>query len=294
MSYKIAYKKTRLAPTPSGYLHIGNVLSFAITAALAKQYGAKILLRIDDVDRERTDKKYVQDIFDTLSFIGIPCDEGPWNIAEYENKYSQVHRMGLYRNALDALRAGGHVFACDCSRAQVAAINADSTYPGTCLHKGLALDAENVSWRLNTDANVTLRMKTFDGVADESLPASMAYFVVRKKDGFPAYQLTSVIDDMHFGIDLVVRGEDLRGSTLAQLYLSQLLGKQDFANVTFYHHPLLTNAQGEKLSKTAGDISVQYLRKEGKSAEDIYTIIGDMLGLHGRMESWEQLKTIVL
>src|SRR4051794_39214952 len=100
MYHQPVIKKTRFAPTPSGFLHLGNILSFAITAALAAQAKAKILLRIDDFDMQRTNKLYVQDIFDTLNFLEIPWDEGPRNMAEYEEEYSQLHRMDIYRRAL--------------------------------------------------------------------------------------------------------------------------------------------------------------------------------------------------
>ncbi len=91
------YKKTRIAPTPSGFLHLGNVLSFSITAALAKKHSAKILLRIDDLDRARANDQYLQDIFDTLNFLEIPWDEGPRNVNEFKNAYSQAHRMACHR-----------------------------------------------------------------------------------------------------------------------------------------------------------------------------------------------------
>ncbi len=93
----LAFKKTRIAPTPSGFLHLGNVLSFSITAALARKTGAAILLRIDDLDRGRVTTPYVQDIFDTLNYLGIPWDEGPRNYEEYQWEYSQVYRLDSYR-----------------------------------------------------------------------------------------------------------------------------------------------------------------------------------------------------
>src|ERR1700761_4059345 len=107
MDQQLTFKKTRIAPTPSGFLHLGNILSFAITAALAAQSNAKILLRIDDFDRERTNKLYIQDIFDTLNFLEIPYHEGPRNMHEYETEYSQIHRMPLYTAALQQLRNNG-------------------------------------------------------------------------------------------------------------------------------------------------------------------------------------------
>src|SRR3954452_6220982 len=107
-----SFCKTRIAPTPSGYLHIGNALSFLITAGLAKQAGAKLLLRIDDLDSARTQKPYLEDIFDTLRFLQIECDEGPKNYAEYKSRWSQVHRMHLYNAALQQLAAAELVYAC--------------------------------------------------------------------------------------------------------------------------------------------------------------------------------------
>src|ERR1700723_1841788 len=95
-----SFQKTRIGPTPSGYLHLGNVLSFALTAALARQTGAGILLRIDDLDRGRVSKDYVEDIFETLRFLGIPWDEGPRSLGEYEREYTQLRRMELYGEAL--------------------------------------------------------------------------------------------------------------------------------------------------------------------------------------------------
>src|ERR1700741_3831562 len=142
------FNKTRIAPTPSGFLHLGNVLSFAITASIAEKNKAKMLLRIDDLDRDRVNKQYVQDIFDTLNFLEIPWDEGPKNIREYEQEYSQVHRTDIYMAGLQQLKESGNLFACSCSRADVLRLSPDSIYPGTCLDKQIPLDAENVSWRV--------------------------------------------------------------------------------------------------------------------------------------------------
>jgi len=297
-------KLTRIAPTPSGFLHLGNVFSFALTAALARMTGASILLRIDDLDRERVQREYLQDIFDTLNFMEIPWDEGPADVAEFEREYSQVHRLGLYRDALMRLRDSGAVYACACSRAEVerarksgahqrsdGRANAAGGYPGTCRELGLSLDAAEVSWRLRTDDRV-LRVTTLaggfagasgdgfgdlvDGFAEASLPVEMRDLVVRKKDGFPAYQLSSVVDDMHYGVDLIVRGQDLWASTLGQHYLSYYLDAADFRAAHFFHHSLLT-ASGEKLSKSAGATSIRYLRQQGLGPADIYTLIGRSL-----------------
>ena len=288
------FSKTRIAPTPSGYLHLGNVLSFAVTAALAKKHGAKILLRIDDLDRDRVNPLYVQDIFDTLNFLEIPYDDGPRDFTDYQNNWSQIHRIEMYRGALQPLRENDAVFACTCSRAQIRSTSTDDTYPGTCRRKNIALDAENVSWRLKTDTVEELKIKTLSGGTIKTpLPASMRNFVVRKKDGYPAYQLTSVLDDVYYEVDLIVRGQDLWASTLAQNYLAPYIDAGAFCDISFYHHSLLMASGNEKLSKSAGATSVQYLRKEGKKPEDVFTAVAVLMGFEQPVNNWEELAALV-
>lgn len=282
MANSSTYHKTRIAPTPSGYLHVGNVLSFAITAALAHKNGAKVLLRIDDMDRERVNPLYLQDIFDTLNYLGIAWDEGPSNVEDFESNFSQLHRMPLYQQALDQLAQNKLLFACTCPRS--------TQKPCTCLEQQLPLSTPNVSWRLITNNDDPIQVKTYIGkTISEILPVSMHNFVVKKKDGYPAYQLTSVIDDLHYGVDLIVRGQDLWDSTLAQLQLAGLLHKTDFSNISFYHHQLVTDATGNKLSKSAGSTSVQYLRQQGKSAAEVFTMIAGMMGVTAQVSSWKTL-----
>ena len=294
MNTGLTFSKTRLAPTPSGYLHLGNVLSFAITAVLAEKANAKILLRIDDVDRERTNKLYVQDIFDTLNFLEIPWHEGPKNLQEYEHEYSQMHRMELYTGALKQLRESGDIFACSCSRADVLKLSADNSYTGTCRQKNLPFDSGNVTWRLRTSATKPLNIKTVHGTTIRTfLPEIMNDFVVRKRDTYPAYQLTSLMDDIYYGIDLVVRGEDLWASTLAQHYLSLQLGLSRFSNTIFCHHPLLLEPDGKKLSKSLGAPSVQYFLKQHKKPADIYSLMAHILGIEATTHNWHELVALL-
>lgn len=280
------FHKTRIAPTPSGYLHLGNILSFIITVGLARKFNASVLLRIDDLDQERVRKEYVQDIFDTLHYLNIPWDEGPRDADEFEQVFSQVHRLELYHKALASLEAAAQVFACDCSRTQVAG----NSYQGACLSKKLPVEKKGYNLRLHTSDTNAVQLNDFlSGQLLLNLPATMQHFVVRKKNGFPAYQLASVADDIHYEVDLVVRGEDLWDSSLAQLYLGKLLPLNHFETTVFHHHPLITLNDGRKLSKSAGDISVQSLRKNGKSAADIFTLLAGHLGFDIVVERWEQL-----
>lgn len=290
MSDSLSFHKTRIAPTPSGFLHLGNILSFSITATLAKRARASILLRIDDLDRERMQPAYVQDIFDTLHFLEIPWHEGPRDFSAYEKEYSQVHRMNLYQQALEQLAASGAVFACTCSRTQLYHNNPEGIYPGTCRQGKVALQESHSSWRVFTDAATRLLVKNADGTTvSTSLPASMQDFVVRKKDGFPAYQLTSLLDDVYYGVDFIVRGADLWPSTLAQHYLALQLGKEAFGHSRFLHHPLLMEPGGQKLSKSAGSTSIQFLRREGKSPAAIYAMAARLAGITIPVKDWETL-----
>ena len=285
----MAYRKTRIAPTPSGFLHVGNILSFSLTAALARDNGASILLRIDDLDRERADPEYVEDIFETLCYLKIPWDQGPKDATGFQRHYSQLHRLRLYESALQQLRTTNEIFACSCSRSQL--LRAGGLC--TCRDKGLSLDAPDVNWRLRTPP-------------EANLPTEMQDFIIRKKDGLPAYQLSSVIDDLYYNVDLIVRGEDLRPSTLAQLHLSAVLARADnikaasgnikaaaFKQITFHHHPLLKTPTGEKLSKSAGATSIQHLLKQGFTPADIFSLIAQLSGLAEPAEDWASLARLL-
>ena len=284
-----ATNNTRIAPTPSGFLHVGNILSFAITSALAKKHNARVLLRIDDLDQARASDQYVQDIFDTLNYLEIPWDTGPWDVQDFQNNWSQTHRVGLYQEALNLLRDKGLVFACTCSRQQI-----KNSLPCTCREKHIALDRENAAWRLITD-DKKLAIRNYNGeVIHAVLPTDMQNFVIRRRDGIPAYQLASVVDDLHYNIDFVVRGEDLWSSTIAQHELALALDESRFRQIRFYHHSLLLEASGQKLSKSAGSTSIKYLRENGKKPSDIYTMIDGMLGIDCRIDDWEQLASIMI
>ena len=291
---QLSFNKTRIAPTPSGYLHLGNVLSFSLTAWMAQQTGAKVLLRIDDLDKQRVQPQYIADIFDTLHFLQLPWSEGPRNVEELEKEYAQENRMPLYEQALQQLVNNNAVFACNCSRAQLAQQAVSGVYLGTCRDKELPLDTHNVNWRLKTEGSELLTIQTLSGVISANLPPDMQDMIVRKKDGYPSYQLSSVVDDLHFGVDLIVRGKDLWHSTLAQQYLAAQLPENSFANTGFYHHPLLMERGEVKLSKSAGATSVQYLRAQGQQSQDIYTAIGRMLDLKVPVGSWQELADVFL
>lgn len=257
--------RSRIAPTPSGYLHLGNAFNFLLTEQLTHKNNGSLRLRIDDLDTDRVRKEYIDDIFESLQWLGITVDRGPANPAEQASEYSQHLRKSSYHEMLDLLVQTGRVFACDCSRSQIAKHAPDGHYPGTCRDKNIPLDSPNVAWRIRTEMEDAAHwMDGILGAQTINLFSQNPDFVIRKKDGSAAYQLASFCDDVAFGITLIVRGEDLLSSTAAQLFLAQLLDVASFRNIDFYHHPLL-EIEGKKLSKTEGSISLRAMRKAGIS-----------------------------
>jgi glutamyl/glutaminyl-tRNA synthetase len=274
------FKLTRFAPTPSGFLHLGNLYSFLLTKVLAEKHDAKILLRIDDLDQERYREEYVQDIFDTLDFMELSYDLGPKNLQEFQNEWSQVHRMEQYQPALEELSEKKLVFACDCSRKKIQEMDSSGYYLGHCQDRRIPLDRKEVAWRFNALETDFVKLKSYPNQLNTSLvlPTDIAFSILRKKDLQPAYQLTSLIDDLLFGVDLIVRGQDLYSSSLAQLALAEKLSKSEFQNITFFHHPVLKGPKKKKLSKSDGSTSIRTIRESGKKLKDVYKTLGEYLG----------------
>jgi glutamyl-tRNA synthetase len=245
--------KSRLAPTPSGFLHIGNLYAFVLTWLMVRTQQGKLLLRIDDIDNERSRPEYLENIFEWLALLGISYDEGPTSSTDFINKWSQQLRLPLYGQLLKQLVATGKVYACNCSRKAIAGNSNNGLYNGACRHKKIPLDQADVNWRIWVDEKAIIQFEDkFLGAQQLQLAALMGDFVIRRRNGLPSYQIASLADDINFGINYIVRGEDLLASTAAQLYLAKLVGEKDFLAVQFAHHPLLKNEAGEKLSKTAG------------------------------------------
>lgn len=192
----------------------------------------------------------MENIFRTLEWLGLDWDLGPFSVEQFEKEYSQLRRMEVYEAALQKLEEAGAVFGCDCSRKLVKKLIEEHNYEGICQHKDLDLHAHDISWRLKTDGMTEVKMKLYKtGLSVEALPYSQSHFVVRRRDGIPAYHMASVVDDVHFGVNTIVRGEDLFESSVAQLYLAEKLGLSAFSQAEFFHHPLILD-RGVKLSKS--------------------------------------------
>jgi glutamyl-tRNA synthetase len=155
----------------------------------------------------------------------------------------------------------------------------------------MPLNKHESAWRINTLDADFLDYIAYPATPKSALiPEEASCYVVRKKDLFPAYQLSSLLDDLHFGVDLIVRGQDLFPSSLAQLDLARILGKEEFAKTTFYHHPLLKGPDQSKLSKSAGAYSIRQLRQDGKTLADLFLILGQSLGLNQELRSFEDFE----
>ncbi len=271
--------KTRIAPTPSGFLHIGNLYSFVLTWLKAKSCGGTLLLRIDDLDAERVRPEFLEDIFRVLDFIGLVPDEGPSGMDDFLANYSQFTRLARYQTVLDQLSSAGYVYGCSCSRKQILSVNPEGVYPETCRNLKLGLENDDLAWRLALPSG--LWVEYFDHGKNMTtkvhLNKEMGDFVVRRKWGLPAYQVASLVDDDFFRINMVVRGEDLALSTAAQIQLAGMLKMESFGRVHWHHHPLVSNDRGEKLSKSEGDMAVKTMIEKGASKSVMLSLIASMI-----------------
>ncbi|AFM04002.1 glutamyl- or glutaminyl-tRNA synthetase [Bernardetia litoralis DSM 6794] len=263
---------SRIAPTPSGFLHKGNAFSFLLTWILVRKTGGTLTLRIDDIDKNRKRPEYLQDIFDTLHFLGIDWDKGAKNPQDFEANYSQHYFLEIYQKEIEILQHKNAVFECICSRSEILKRNNKNNYDGFCL-KNNSTNTENqkkAAFRINTDFFDKKNILIND--CQVNVSTEMPYFVIQKKDLLPAYQLVSLIDDYRMNINFIVRGKDLISSTAAQLFLAEILDKKTFLETTFLHHDLILDKEKNKISKSAGNkynsFSVKFFRENGGTRED--------------------------
>lgn len=252
--------KTRIAPTPSGFLHAGNVFNFLLIKSICDQWGGQLGLRIDDLDAGRTRCEFVDDIFIVLQDLNIKPEFGPKAADEFWKSFSQLAHKNHYWEFVQRLLQQGKAYACSCSRKDYQARSQDHLYHGNCRDRGLEFVAEETAVRLFVD--------------DESLQKTMGDFVIWRKDNLPAYQLVSVVEDTQSKVNLIVRGEDLVDSTKAQLYLAKQLGLDSFLQIHFIHHELLKDKTGQKLSKSqshgvAGRLAERFDIQELKTKVDL-------------------------
>lgn len=287
----------RLAPSPTGHLHLGHARTFWIAQERASAAGGTLILRNDDLDRARCKPEFVAAMYEDLKWFGITWSEGPDCGGPFA-PYNQSERTTPYRAALEQLRRDGFIYPCSCSRKDIAAASRaphaedddEPLYPGTCRPKsghklqvaGCKLDrgtAESAPSPQPPATRISWRFHVPDGEAisfvDENLGAQrfiagkdFGDFVVWRPDDVPAYQLACVVDDAAMLITEVVRGADLLKSTARQLLLYHAL---NLTPPRFYHCALMTDESGQRLAKRHDALSLRALRLRGESPETLRT-----------------------
>ena len=294
----------RFAPPPSGRMHLGNVFSCLMAWLSARSAGGRIVLRIEDLDPRAQDKAVADRLMADLEWLGLSWDEGP---------YRQSERTDIYEDAVRRLGELGLTYPCFCTRAELHAATAPHASDGTYLYAGTCRDLtpEQIAERSCRRAPATrLRVPDKDDPAGTIEFCDLAYgpqkevlarecgdFLVRRSDGVFAYQLAVVVDDGLMGVNQVVRGRDLLGSSARQIYLARLLG---LAAPTYGHVPLLTAPDGRRLSKRDQDLDLGALRQRGISSRRIVGALAAAAGIAQKGEevspeellgrfSWEKI-----
>ena len=277
----------RLAPSPTGHLHLGHARTFWIAQERARAHGGELILRNEDLDAARFKMEFVEAMLQDLRWFGFEWSEGP-EVGGPFAPYNQSERMDFYRAGLEKLRAGNFIYPCTCSRKDIRSAtraphandDGEPIYPGTCRNKG-------DKWQVTSDKNpatasrityhASLRFRVPDGetisftdgnFGEQKFVAGKDFgdFVVWRGDGSPAYQLACVLDDAVMQITEVVRGADLLVSTARQILLYRALG---LPVPDFFHCELMCDEAGQRLAKRHDSLSLRQLRGRGESPANL-------------------------
>ena len=289
----------RFAPTPSGALHFGNLFCSLLAWLSAKVQGGEIVLRIEDLDRERSDPAFTAQCEHDLRLLGLTWDRGG---TAGGKKYFQSERTEYYQTLLERLEQTGDMYPCFCSRAELHAASAPHASDGELIYSGKCrgLSKEEIE-RLRQQRPPALRLRVpnetvaFDdlhyGRVAQNLMNDCGDFILRRSDGVFAYQLAVVGDDGDMGVTEVVRGRDLLSSTPRQIYLFRLFG---LPVPRFAHAPLLLDEDGRRLSKRDRDSSLSGLLERGFTPQDVIGKLAYLAGLLDRPEPAEAKDLIPL
>lgn len=282
MSIVTTQLKTRLAPSPTGLLHLGHVLHLIYVQGISRKLGATINLRIEDHDRIRCLPQYDESLLQDLEWLGFDIPTKLWR---------QSERHQVYQNELEKLMNRNLVYVCRCSRKDVQSSTGQNggelVYPGTCRTKNYPFGEPNTCVRLKLD-----QIPTQDGQESPSPIQFRDLFlgdlgqnlteqgdvVVQDRFGQWTYQFAVVIDDLEQQINLIIRGQDLLSSTGRQLAMRALIDSKSTVPI-FAHHPLLLDEDGQKLAKRRSSEAISYLRRMGLSADEVRGLAAYMGGL---------------
>ena len=284
----------RFAPSPTGLLHLGNAWSFLLTWLCSRSCFGRIVLRIEDLDPDRSRREWSENIMTDLKWLGMDWDEGP-DIGGPNGPYLQSERTQYYERMLRRLSELDIVYPCFCTRKELRELagaphgaadglgDGGAAYPGTCRN----LSQEERQTRIRSGRRSSLRLFCPDdriehftdlvqGAQDIAIADCGGDFVLRRSDGVWAYQLAVVCDDIAMGITHVVRGEDIKFSTPRQLYLYHLF-KEPYP--VYAHVPLLHDSNGQRLAKRHKSLSLASLRQKGCRAEKVVGWLAWQAGL---------------
>jgi glutamyl-tRNA synthetase/glutamyl-Q tRNA(Asp) synthetase len=260
---------SRFAPAPTGFLHLGHVVNAVYVWRETRARGGRVLLRIEDHDRQRSQARFEAAILEDLAWLDFRADEEP---------VRQSERGAIYVAALDRLRRQGLVYACGCSRADIVAAvkgpptndrraaEAELWYPGTCANRGLA-EGPGLGLRIRLAPIVERFVDLRHGPQEQRPSEQCGDLLARDREGNWTYQFAATVDDLVQGVTLVVRGDDLLPSTGRQMQLARLLGRDEPPE--FLHHPLIMKSPDQKLSKSDGATGVRDLRAAGWTREQV-------------------------
>lgn len=277
----------RLAPTPTGHLHVGHARTFALAAARALRDGGTLVYRTEDLDAARCRPEFATAAIADLRWLGLDWQEGP-DVGGPCGPYVQSERLPWFREVWGHLQASGAIYPCDKSRKDVARSltaphaedDAEPIFPPDLrpahgLGRGLTAPGAS-NWRFRVPDGETIAFTdALQGPQAFVAGRDFGDFLVWRKDGFPAYELAVVADDHAMGIAEVVRGADLLLSTARQLLLYRALG---WTAPTWAHAPLIVDAEGRRLAKRAAGLSIRELREAGRTPEEVLTApLGSLL-----------------
>lgn len=280
----------RIAPSPTGFLHLGHAATFHTAWERAKNVAGQMILRVEDLDKARCRDEFRNAIYEDLRWIGLDWDEGP-DVGGRHAPYVQSKRMPLYREAFEILRRRGLVYPCRCSRREIRmALSAphegdeEPVYPGTCRPsrdpEQWNAEAVELNWRFRIPDGDEMNF-TDANLGDQSVTCGRDFgdFLVWRRDNLPSYQLAVTVDDAEMGITEVVRGKDLIVSTFRQLLLYSALGHRP---PNFFHCELVCDQHGRRLAKRHTGSTLRHLRKAGCRPDALHQLIGAQIDFEER------------
>ena len=282
----------RLAPSPTGALHLGNARSFLLAWLSIRSQGGALVLRIEDLDHPKVKPWTADQAIEDLRWLGLDWDEGPGSVtgAEPDAPYRQTERRALYADALDRLLAQGLAYPCVCSRRDVEAAQSAPQegedamfYPGTCHGRfatyeeaAAALPAGRLPcWRFRAPDDETFFDDRMRGPQREHAARTVGDFPLARDARGAGYMLAVVVDDAAMGVTEVVRGDDLLGATHRQILLQRALG---LPTPAYAHVPLVVAEDGRRLAKRHGDTRLSALRALGRTPSEIVGLLAHWCG----------------